>query len=81
MRLVTELPPETSFLKHSVAARIHGVHTRTLSRWVEAGIIPPPDRRSDRRKGDQRRRSAPVGDTAPVSGQNSSRGRTAWSPQ
>jgi DNA-binding transcriptional MerR regulator len=42
MRLVTELPPETRFLKHSVAARIHGVHTRTLSRWVEAGIIPPP---------------------------------------
>jgi DNA-binding transcriptional MerR regulator len=42
MKLFTELPAETQFLKHSVAARIHGIHTRTLSRWVEAGIVPPP---------------------------------------
>ena len=30
------------FAKHIVAARINGVHIRTLDRWTEAGIIPKP---------------------------------------
>ena len=42
MKQFAEISAEAKFAKHSVAARIHGVHPRTLDRWVEAGLIPKP---------------------------------------
>jgi len=30
------------FVPHTTAARIRGVSTRTLDRWVAAGIVAPP---------------------------------------
>ena len=30
------------FVPHATAARIRGVSTRTLDRWIAAGIVAPP---------------------------------------
>jgi hypothetical protein len=42
MRQFTEISADAKFVKHSVAARFHGVHIKTIDRWVEAGLIPKP---------------------------------------
>jgi predicted site-specific integrase-resolvase len=30
-------------ISHSAAAALRGVNPKTLDRWVEAGLIPPPE--------------------------------------
>ena len=42
MKHFGEVPAEAKFVKNSVAARVHGVCTKTLDRWSEVGIIPKP---------------------------------------
>jgi DNA-binding transcriptional MerR regulator len=37
------------FISHAAAVQKRGVCTRTLDRWAEAGIIPPPQRINGRK--------------------------------
>lgn len=43
MKQLTEVVSyEQQFVRHTMAARIHRVHPRTIDRWVDAGILPEP---------------------------------------
>jgi hypothetical protein len=44
MSPVIEESVAPKFVKHSLAAKIHGVHIATLDRWIATGVIPKPIR-------------------------------------
>ena len=37
------------FVPHGAAAKLRGVSTRTLDRWIKAGILPSPQRINGRK--------------------------------
>jgi hypothetical protein len=42
MSLIIEESVTPRYVKHSLAAKIHGVHIATLDRWIAIGLIPNP---------------------------------------
>jgi hypothetical protein len=42
MSLIIEESVTPRYVKHSLAAKVHGVHIATLDRWIAIGLIPKP---------------------------------------
>jgi hypothetical protein len=42
MSLIIKESVTPRYVKHSLAAKIHGVHIATLDRWIAIGLIPKP---------------------------------------